>query len=205
MEATYYFETWFNGVHGVISQKIKTLHYHRCQNFKAYNKYAVLVYLQGYLFFLRAKQILQKVTLLLKHVAWAGNLTVPQVMCMITHNKKHQLITHFGRCPAAEHVNKYGIFIVGFEVLTPVVMKCSISRDITPCSALTFIDVETCRIYKKTPWSESASELHRQSDRRLSANWLPTFADKGCHVVSLTDPHGRSLDFLDRSRYFSIK
>jgi CBS-domain-containing membrane protein len=56
----------------------------------------------------------------------------------------------------------------------------------------------------KTPWSESASE-YRPSDRRLSANWLPTFADKACHVVSVTDPYGRIIGFLDRSRYFSIK
>jgi hypothetical protein len=26
------------------------------------------------------------------------------------------------------------------------------------------------------------------------------FADKGCHVVSVTDPYGRILGFLDRSR-----
>jgi hypothetical protein len=39
-----------------------------------------------------------------------------------------------------------------------------------------------------TPWSESASELDRPSDLRLSAKWLPTFADRGCHVVSVTDP-----------------
>jgi hypothetical protein len=35
--------------------------------------------------------------------------------------------------------------------------------------------------------------------------WLPTFADRGCHVVSVTDPYGRILGFLDSSRYFSIK
>jgi hypothetical protein len=58
---------------------------------------------------------------------------------------------------------------------------------------------------KKTPWSESVSELYRPSDRCLSAKWLPTFADKGWHVVSVTDPYGRILGFLDRSRYFSIK
>jgi hypothetical protein len=58
---------------------------------------------------------------------------------------------------------------------------------------------------KETPWSESASELYRPSDRRFSAKWVPTFADKGCHVVSVTDPYGRILGFLDRSRYFSIK
>jgi hypothetical protein len=65
-------------------------------------------------------------------------------------------------------------------------------------------------IYKKknktiTPWSESAIELYRQSDRRLSAKGLPTFADRGCHMVSVTDPSGRILGFLDRSLYFSIK
>jgi hypothetical protein len=32
---------------------------------------------------------------------------------------------------------------------------------------------------KQTPWSESANELYRPSDRRLSAKLLPTFADKG--------------------------
>jgi hypothetical protein len=58
---------------------------------------------------------------------------------------------------------------------------------------------------KKNPWPESASELYRPSDRCLSAKWLPTFADTGCHVVSMTDPYGRILGFLGRSRYFSIK
>jgi hypothetical protein len=35
---------------------------------------------------------------------------------------------------------------------------------------------------KKTPWPESAS------DRRFSAKLVPTFADRRCHVVSVTDP-----------------
>jgi hypothetical protein len=64
--------------------------------------------------------------------------------------------------------------------------------------------VPTKQKQKQTPWSESASELYRPSDRRLSAKWLPSFADRGCHVVSVTDPYGRILGFLDRSRYFSI-
>jgi hypothetical protein len=58
---------------------------------------------------------------------------------------------------------------------------------------------------KKIPWSESASELYRPSDRRLSAKWLPACADRRCHVVSVTDRFGRILGFLDRSRYFSVK
>jgi hypothetical protein len=33
----------------------------------------------------------------------------------------------------------------------------------------------------------------------VSANF---FADRGCHVVSVTNPYGRILGFLDRNRYF---
>jgi hypothetical protein len=61
------------------------------------------------------------------------------------------------------------------------------------------VNLRTC------PWPESASELYRQSDRRLSAKLVPTFPDRGCHVVSVTNPYGRILGFLDRSHYFSIK
>jgi hypothetical protein len=52
-----------------------------------------------------------------------------------------------------------------------------------------------------TPWPEPASELYRPSDRLLSAKLVPTFVDRGCHVVSVTDPYGCILGFLDRSRY----
>jgi hypothetical protein len=52
---------------------------------------------------------------------------------------------------------------------------------------------------------QSASELHRPSDRRLSAKLVPTFAGRGCRVVSATVPPAVSLGFLDRSRYFSIQ
>jgi hypothetical protein len=36
----------------------------------------------------------------------------------------------------------------------------------------------------------------------VSAN---SFADRGCHVVSVTNPYGRILGFLDRSRYFCFQ
>jgi hypothetical protein len=46
-------------------------------------------------------------------------------------------------------------------------------------------------------------ELYQtMSDRRLSAKLVPTFADRGCHVVSVTDPYKRIIGFLDRSHYF---
>jgi hypothetical protein len=56
-------------------------------------------------------------------------------------------------------------------------------------------------IKQQTPWSESASELHRPNDLRLSAKLVPNFADRGCYVVSVTDPYCLILDLLDRSRY----
>jgi hypothetical protein len=58
------------------------------------------------------------------------------------------------------------------------------------------IALEEVSLIKKnyTPWPESASELYRPSDRRLSAKLVPTFADRGCHVVR------RTLGFLDRMR-----
>jgi hypothetical protein len=55
---------------------------------------------------------------------------------------------------------------------------------------------------KQTPWHESASEPYRPSDRRLSAKLVPILADRGCHVVSVTNPYGRILGFINPSRYF---
>jgi hypothetical protein len=45
---------------------------------------------------------------------------------------------------------------------------------------------------QQTPWPESASELYRPSDRRLSPKLVPTLADRGCRVVSATN-HPQSL------------
>jgi hypothetical protein len=89
----------------------------------------------------------------------------------------------------------------GQQLYTLVDIHCStgFSRHIIMATMMMIIKII------KTPWSESASELYRLSDRHLSAKWLPTFADRRCHVVSVTDPYGRILGFLDRSRYFSVK
>jgi hypothetical protein len=53
-------------------------------------------------------------------------------------------------------------------------------------------------------WPESASELYRPRDHRLLAKLVPIFADRGCQVVSVTDPYGHILGFLDRDRYFFL-
>jgi hypothetical protein len=33
----------------------------------------------------------------------------------------------------------------------------------------------------------------------MSVKLVPTYFHRGCHVVSVTDPYGRILDFLDRT------
>jgi hypothetical protein len=47
-------------------------------------------------------------------------------------------------------------------------------------------------------YTDRATTACRQRDCQL-------FADRGCQMVSVTDPYGHILGFLDRSRYFSIK
>jgi hypothetical protein len=37
----------------------------------------------------------------------------------------------------------------------------------------------------------------------LAGEVIANFPDRGCNVVSVTDPYGRILGFLDRSRYFA--
>jgi hypothetical protein len=63
----------------------------------------------------------------------------------------------------------------------------------------------TERIKKKL---HGLSPRANYTDLATAACWRSDchlFADRGCHVVSVTDPYGRILYFLDRSRYFSIK
>jgi hypothetical protein len=48
-----------------------------------------------------------------------------------------------------------------------------------------------------------ASELYRPSDRRLLVKLVPTFTGRECHVVSVTDPYGLNLGFLDRRFFLS--
>jgi CBS-domain-containing membrane protein len=49
----------------------------------------------------------------------------------------------------------------------------------------------------RTHLPEPASELYWPSNLRLSQKLVPTFADRGCHVVIVTDPYGRIIGFLD--------
>jgi hypothetical protein len=53
------------------------------------------------------------------------------------------------------------------------------------------IDKQTNKLRGFSP----QSELYRPSNRRLSAKLVATLADRGCRVVSATNPHGREFRF----------
>jgi hypothetical protein len=74
------------------------------------------------------------------------------------------------------------------------IRRCSISLRTTPMSEL--------HSWLRNGITKSVCELYRPNDHLLSAKLVSTFADRGCHVVSVTDSYGRILDFLDRNRYF---
>jgi hypothetical protein len=58
---------------------------------------------------------------------------------------------------------------------------------------------------QQIPLLQSASELYRPSDGSLLAKLVPTFADRGRHVESVTGLYGRILGFLDRAANLSSK
>jgi hypothetical protein len=66
---------------------------------------------------------------------------------------------------ALKEISSYARFLKKFHGLNPLANSTDRATVARP-------------FLKKTPWSESASELYRPSDRRLSAKWLPTFADR---------------------------
>jgi hypothetical protein len=74
-------------------------------------------------------------------------------------------------------------------------------RKQNPCPHVQSLHRLTNYVGNDTLWPESASELYRPSDRRLSGKLLPIFLDIECHVVSVTDRYGSILGILDRSRY----
>jgi hypothetical protein len=67
----------------------------------------------------------------------------------------------------------------------PVAISTELSRLLGVCRVVDLI------------FSEPKYGSDRPSDRSLSAELVPTLADRGCRVVIATDPHGRNLGFLD--------
>jgi hypothetical protein len=65
--------------------------------------------------------------------------------------------------------------------------------------------VSICRILKLNSMVWVRERTIPTERPPLVGEVIANFWDRGCHVVSVTDPSGRILGFLDRSRYFSVK
>jgi hypothetical protein len=97
-------------------------------------------------------------------------------------------------------INTYIIYIF---IYTEVVLTCKYR--FMGLLIFSWKMVETNNKTKQTLWPESVSELYRPCNHRLSMKLVPTFADRGCCVVSATDPYCHNLGFLDWNRYFSFQ
>jgi hypothetical protein len=122
----------------------------------------------------------------------------------------------------AVEYNSYLLFINFLEPLTFLPLKiswCIVLRSVLRRAFMlksnTFLQtkiasINTCSFRENNKQnklrglSRQANYTDLPSDRRMSAKLVPTFANRGCRVVSATDPHGRILGFIDRSR-FSIQ
>jgi hypothetical protein len=78
------------------------------------------------------------------------------------------------------------------------------SPNVSPYLTLFGLDTKKCweEIITYFPFPKF---LYLRQDHRLLAKLMPTFGDRGCHVVSVMNPYCRILGYLDLSRYFSSK
>jgi hypothetical protein len=117
--------------------------------------------------------------------------------------------------PQSTTVHKFtkNVTFVGFEIVTAVVAADILIGLLNPeDGGYIFLwniswlstDYKALKHTKKNSMVWVRQRTIPPGGPTLSAKWLPTFADRVCHVVSVTDPYGRILGFLDRSRYFSI-
>jgi hypothetical protein len=90
---------------------------------------------------------------------------------LIKCNSNNGHLTRRISCPLALISCVTNWSLDGETMLTRVVQKCD--------TDVLFLNLKILSWWSKkvkTSWSESASELYRPSDRRLSAKWLPTWS-----------------------------
>jgi hypothetical protein len=87
---------------------------------------------------------------------------------------------------------------IGLEILMAVIIN-KVLCVVTSCSSETDQHIGGS-IIKLHGLSPRANYTDCLTDRRLSAKLVSTFADRGCHVGSVTDPYGCILGFLDQIR-----
>jgi hypothetical protein len=116
-------------------------------------------------------------------------------------------------CHVTEQLNSYAsctifrsrifiIYLYNFLVRILAELKAAASRGHIYLHLLrSFQQLPGTKLLGLSPranYTDRATAAYRRSNCQI-------LRIEGCHVVSVTDPYGRILDFLDRSRYFSIK
>jgi hypothetical protein len=106
---------------------------------------------------------------------------------------------------------------VSFEIIIATNVTITGFQDVKPCSLIERYQYfrGTCSFHLHGTWRwrkvptkkrtlRGFGPLANYAERATAAvgEVVLTFADRGCCVVSATDPPGRSLGFLDRSRYY---
>jgi hypothetical protein len=99
------------------------------------------------------------------------------------------------------HTSLLNITVTAFEVL-PLGSYAPMPAPSPPFKTILELVLwnvlQRCRCIKpdviKLRGFESASELYRLSDHHWSAKLVPTLADRGCRVVSATNPSDRNFD-----------
>jgi hypothetical protein len=101
-------------------------------------------------------------------------------------------VPSFGQ--AFDYCDSWGLNQPPLNIYSSVTIRKSLFRNIDSFHLLTY---SVALVRKRTIPTERL---------RLSAKLMPTSADRGCHVASVTDPYGRILGFLDRdSFHFGLK
>jgi hypothetical protein len=82
--------------------------------------------------------------------------------------------------------------------------------DTEEIAAIFFMDVQ-CPVFQGKKNKKTVSSVRKRTIptqrpsfvSEVSANFF--FVYRGCHVISMTNPSGRILGFLDRSRYYCFQ
>jgi hypothetical protein len=90
-------------------------------------------------------------------------------------------------------------------ILLPLLLSTNKSG-LSPVQRVTYACLELCGLFYNVASTRNVHRTMAASGRGifevLYRQFVPTFADRGCHVVSVTDPYADILGFLDRSLYF---
>jgi hypothetical protein len=136
------------------------------------------------------------------------------MLCYVTVYRRRTCVRPICRLRNEDSTTRVGFFAIHAwgakmgdkklreKMSTRTVSSCPCSVHLLPeqYTRSTYIEmgiVDEVRLLLRLYRKEKTKKM-RPSDRRLLAKSVPNPANRGCHVVSVTDPHGCILGLLDR-------